>query len=36
MVNNQMGEGISPPQEIESMDTDQDVPVGVDFEKVSI
>lgn len=27
---------ISPPQEIESVDTDQDVPVGVDFKKVSI
>lgn len=36
MVNNQMEEGISPPQETESVDTDQDVPVGVDFEKVSI
>lgn len=31
-----MEERISPPQEIESVDANQDVPVGVDFEKVSI
>lgn len=31
-----MKERISPPQEIESVDANQDVPIGVDFQKVSI
>lgn len=31
-----MEERILPPQEIESVDANQDIPVGVDFEKVSI
>lgn len=31
-----MEERSSPPQEVESVDANQDVPVGVDFEEVSV
>lgn len=31
-----MQQWLSPPQEVESVDTHQDVPVGIDLQKVSI
>lgn len=36
MLNHQKEHWLWPPQEVESVDTHQDVPIGIDLEKVSI